>query len=84
MRMNPKKCTFFIGGRKFLGYIVSGKGIELNPEKVEAILKMPKPTCMSDVQRLMGQFMVLNRFMFKSVKRCLPFFKKLIKVPNFE
>lgn len=64
--------------------MVSGRGIEPNPGKVEAILNMPKLTCMGDVQRLTGLVIALNRFMSRSVKRCLPFLKKLSKVPNFE
>ncbi|XP_021629005.1 uncharacterized protein LOC110627076 [Manihot esculenta] len=84
VRLNSAKCAFFIRGGKFLGYMVSGKGIEPNPEKVEAILKMPEPTCVRDVQRLTGRVVALNRFMSKLVDRCLPFFKKLRKVPNFE
>lgn len=84
MRLNPAKCAFFIRGGKFLGYMVSGKGIEPNPEKVEAILKMPEPTYVRDVQRLTGRVVALNRFMSRLAKRCLPFFKKLRKVSNFE
>ncbi|XP_043804435.1 uncharacterized protein LOC122721306 [Manihot esculenta] len=64
--------------------MVSGKGIEPNPEKVEAILKMPELTCVRDVQRLTGRVVALNRFMSRSTERCLSFFKKLRKVPNFE
>ncbi|XP_021607732.1 uncharacterized protein LOC110611653 [Manihot esculenta] len=84
MRLNPAKCAFFIRDGKFLGYMVSGKGIKPNPEKVEAILKMPEPTCVRDVQRLIRRVVALNRFMLKSAERCLSFFKKLRKVPNFE
>ncbi|XP_043811023.1 uncharacterized protein LOC122723300 [Manihot esculenta] len=84
MRLNPAKYAFFIRGEKFLGYMVSGKGIEPNLEKIEAILNMPEPTCVRDVQRLTGRVVALNRFMSRSAEKCLPFFKKLRKVPNFE
>lgn len=84
MRLNPAKCAFFIIGGKFLGYIVSVKGIEPNLEKEEVILNMPESTCVRDIQRLTGRVVALNRFMSRSVKRCLPFFKNLRKVPNFE
>ncbi|XP_021602320.1 uncharacterized protein LOC110607500 [Manihot esculenta] len=84
MRLNPAKCAFFIRGGKFLGYMVNGKGIEPNPEKVEAILRMPEPICVRDVQRLTRRVVALDRFMSKFAERCLPFFKKLRKVPNFE
>ncbi|XP_043812456.1 uncharacterized protein LOC122723651 [Manihot esculenta] len=84
MRLNPAKCAFFIREGKFFGYMESGKDIEPNLEKLEAILKMSEPTCVRDVQRLTGRVVALNRFMSRSVERCLPFFKKLRKVPNFE
>lgn len=51
---------------------------------MEAILKMPEPTCVRDVQKLTDRVVALNRFMSKSTERCLPFFRKLRKVPNFE
>ena len=43
MRLNPAKCTFEVKSRKLLGFIVSQKGIEVDPEKVKAILEMPEP-----------------------------------------
>lgn len=50
MKLNPAKCAFFIKGGKFLGYMVSARGIEPNSQKVRAILDMPQPTCIRDVQ----------------------------------
>jgi len=43
LRLNPAKCTFGVKSGKFLGFIVSQKGIEVDPEKVKAILEMPEP-----------------------------------------
>ena len=43
MRLNPAKCTFGVKSGKLLGFIVSQKGIEVDPEKVKAILEMPEP-----------------------------------------
>lgn len=43
VRLNPKKCVFGVASRKLLGYIVSSKGIEVNPAKVKAIMDMPPP-----------------------------------------
>lgn len=42
MKLNPAKCAFFIKRGKFLSYMVNARGIESNPKKVRAILKMPK------------------------------------------
>ena len=37
LRLNPSKCTFGVRSGKLLGFIVSNKGIEVDPSKVEAI-----------------------------------------------
>ena len=42
LRLNPAKCTFGVKSGKFLGFIISQKRIEVDPEKVKAILEMPK------------------------------------------
>ena len=43
LRLNPNKCTYGVRSRKLLGFVVSGKGIEVNPAKVKAIQEMPAP-----------------------------------------
>ena len=43
LRLNPKKCTFGVISRKLLGHIVSERSIEVDPEKIRAILYMPAP-----------------------------------------
>ena len=43
LRLNPAKCTFGVKSRKLLGFIISQKGIEVDPDKVKAILEMPEP-----------------------------------------
>ncbi|KAL2240957.1 UNVERIFIED_CONTAM: Retrovirus-related Pol polyprotein from transposon opus [Sesamum indicum] len=52
MKLNPSKCTFGVAGGKFLGYMVSERGIEANPEKIEAILNLKSPTSIKEVQKL--------------------------------
>ncbi|KAL2235239.1 UNVERIFIED_CONTAM: Gag-Pol polyprotein [Sesamum indicum] len=84
MKLNPNKCTFDIGGGKFLGYMVSERGIEANPEKIEAILKLKSPTSLKEVQKLTGRIASLNRFISRSADRNLHFFKILKKVKGFE
>ena len=79
MKLNMEKCSFFIKRGKFLGYMVCSKGIEPNPEKIQAILDMPSPSSTRDIQRLTGRTVTLHRFISKSAERCLPFFKKLQK-----
>ncbi|GKV50913.1 hypothetical protein SLEP1_g57592 [Rubroshorea leprosula] len=84
MKLNPLKCTFAVESGKFLGYVVSKKGIEANPEKVEAVQQMEPPRTVKDVQRLTGRVAALHRFIAKSAERCLPFFKALQEPKNFQ
>ncbi|GKV05317.1 hypothetical protein SLEP1_g17345 [Rubroshorea leprosula] len=75
MKLNPAKCTFGVKPGKFLGFMVSRKGIEVNPEKIKAIEEMKPPRSTKDVQRLTGRVAALHRFISKSADKCLPFFK---------
>ncbi|KAL2230317.1 UNVERIFIED_CONTAM: Retrovirus-related Pol polyprotein from transposon [Sesamum indicum] len=52
MKLNPNKCTFGVGGGKFLGFMISERGIEANPEKIDAILNLKSPTSVKEVQKL--------------------------------
>jgi hypothetical protein len=49
MKMNPEKCTFGVPSGKLLGYMVSRRRIDPNPEKVSAITKMKPPESFHDV-----------------------------------
>ncbi|GKV06462.1 hypothetical protein SLEP1_g18360 [Rubroshorea leprosula] len=77
-------CTFVVESGKFLGYVVTKKGIEVNPEKVLAVQQMEPPKTVKDVQRLTGRVAALHRFIAKSAERCLPFFKALREPKNFQ
>jgi hypothetical protein len=50
----PSTCVFGVPSGKLLGFIISHRGIEANPEKISAITKMKAPTCIKDVQKLTG------------------------------
>ena len=77
MKLNLSKCVFGVLSGKFLGFIVSQRGIEANPEKERAILEMSSPKTIKEVQSLMGKVAALNRFVSKATDKCLPFFKTL-------
>ena len=49
MKLNPSKCVFGVASGKFLGFMVSQRGIEANPEKVRAILDMASPKTFKEV-----------------------------------
>jgi hypothetical protein len=69
---------------KFLGCLVSTKGIEANPSKIEAILRMEPPSTKKGAQRLVGRLTSLNRFISRSAERNLPFFEILKLVEVFQ
>jgi hypothetical protein len=62
LKLNPTKCSFGVSAGKLLGFLVSTRGIEANPEKIQAILTMGKPTKLHDVQKLAGRVAALSRF----------------------
>ena len=79
MKLNPSKCVFKVTTRKFLGFVVSHRGIKLNPEKVWAILELTLLKTVNEVQSLNGKIAALNRFISKATDKCLPFFCSLKK-----
>jgi hypothetical protein len=82
-KLNPNKCVFGIPSGKLLGFIISHRGIEANPEKISAITKMKAPICIKDVQKLTGCMAALNRFISKLGERGLLFFKLLKNQEKF-
>ena len=79
MKLNPSKCAFGVASGKFLGFMVSHRGIKANLEKIKAILDMKSPQSIKEVQSLTGRVATLNRFVSKVTDRCLSFFKVLKK-----
>jgi hypothetical protein len=84
MKLNPEKCTFAVPSGKLLGYMVSRRGIDPNPEKVSDITKMKSSESLHDVQKLMGCMTALSRFIPRLGIRGLPFFKLLNKQDKFQ
>ncbi|KAL5762422.1 hypothetical protein ACOSP7_018686 [Xanthoceras sorbifolium] len=79
MKLNPDKCVFSVASGKFLGFLVHQKGIEANPEKIDALVKMKPPKTLKEFQCLTGCLAALNRFIARSTDKCLPFFKAIKK-----
>ena len=80
MKLNPVKCALGVSAEKFLGLIVNNRGIETNPDKIKAMLDMPSPSSIKEVQRLTGRIVALSRFVSRSNDKCRPFFQILKKV----
>ena len=79
MKLNPAKCAFRVSAGKFLGFIDNHRGIEANPDKIKAVLDMPSPSGIKEVQRLTGRIVALSRFISKASDKCQPFFQVLKK-----
>ena len=75
--MNPSKCIFGVPSGILLGYNVSARGIEPNPDKVSTITNMKRPTYVKDIQKLIGCMVALSRFTSRLSEKGLPFFKLL-------
>lgn len=84
MRLNPAKCTFEVKARKFLGHMVTERGIEVNPLKVRAIQEMSSPRALKEAQALTGRIVALSRFESRLAERGLPFFRVLRKSGMFQ
>ena len=79
LRLNPTKCTFGVRSGKLLGFIVSHRGIEVDPDKVRAILKMPHPRTEKEVRGFLGRLNYIARFISQLTATCEPIFKLLRK-----
>lgn len=82
IKLNLTKCAFGISSGKFLGFLVSHKGIEANPEKIQAILRLKPPSTKQEVQRLIGKIISQSRCISRSTDKCLPFFETLSAALN--
>ena len=82
--LNASKCSFGIGSGKFLGYMVTHKGIEVNLDQIKAINNLRSPQNPKEVQKLTGMAAALNRFISQSTDRCRPFFLLINKWKGFE
>ena len=83
LRLNASKCSFGVGSGKFLGYMVTHRGIKVNPNQIKAINSLQLPRNPKKVHKLTGMTIALNRFFSWSADRCRPFFQLLNKWKGF-
>ena len=82
--LNASKCSFGDGLGKFLGYMVTHCGIEVNLNQIKAINNLQPPQNPKEVQKLTRMIATLNWFISQLVDRCKPFFKLLNKWKGFK
>jgi hypothetical protein len=84
MMINPKKCIFGVSSGKLLGYMVSSRGIDVNPKKVEAIKKLQPPQTRKEIQKLADMMVALSRFISKLGEHDMSFYQLLCKADGFQ
>lgn len=82
--LNPKKCNFVVTEGKLLGHIVSKEGIRIDPERVEAIDKIPIPKTIKAIQSFFGQINFVRRFVSNFAEIVKPISKMLKKGQKIE
>ncbi|KAH9303528.1 hypothetical protein KI387_043890 [Taxus chinensis] len=60
--LNPEKCVFGVTGGKLLGYIISSRGIDVDPTKIWAVLEMVPPSSESGIRSFLGKLGAIRRF----------------------
>jgi len=84
LRLNEEKCAFGVGASKFLGYLITSNGIEVNPNQIEAMKRLKSPSNPKEVQLLTGMLAALNQFISKFLDHCHPFYQLLKKWKGFQ
>ena len=79
LRLNADKCAFDVRAGKFLRYMITHRGIKVNPNQISAIKRLKPPSNPKVVQKLTGMITSLNHFMSKSTDKCRPFYQLLKK-----
>ena len=79
MKLNPSKCAFGVSADKFLGFMVSQRGIEVSPDQVKAVIETPPPRTKKELQRLTGKLVALGRFIARFTDELRPFFLAIRK-----
>lgn len=75
MKLNLAKCAFKVSFGKFMGFMVSQRGIKAHPKKISATMEMQSLRSTKELQQLMGKVAALNHFISQSTDKCLSFFK---------
>jgi hypothetical protein len=77
MKLNPEKCVFGVPTGKLLGFLVSEREIEANPEKIRAIMTLAKPANLNAIQKLAGRVAALSRFISQLGEKAIPLYQML-------
>ena len=79
LQLNSKKCTFVVTSGKLLGFMVSQRGIEVDLDKIKAIVEMKPPRTKKEIRGFLGRIQYIGRFIAQLTMMCEPIFKLLKK-----
>ena len=71
LRLNANKCTFGVGAGKFLRYLITNRGIEVNLDQIEAMKCLKPPSNLKEVQALTNMLAALNQFISKFIDHAI-------------
>ena len=77
--LNPNKFSFGVRSGKLMGFVVSNKGIEVDPDKVKVIQEIPAPRTEKEVRGFLGRLNYINKFISHLTATCESIFKLLKK-----
>lgn len=76
IKLNTSKCVFGVSSSKFLGFMVSQRGAETNPDKIQATLEITPPKNIKNVYSLNGRVTTLNRFISRATNNACHFSRR--------
>ncbi|MBY3556109.1 hypothetical protein HGI15_22510, partial [Modestobacter lapidis] len=79
LRLNPQKCAFGVTAGKLLGFMITQRGIEVDPTKIKAIQEMEPPKTEKEIRGFLGRIQYISRFISQLTMVCEPIFKLLKK-----
>ena len=84
MKLNPTKCAFGINAGKLLGFMVTQRGIEVNPTQVKVVIETPTPNNKKELQRITDHLAALGCFLVHFTNKLRPFFLTLKGTSTFD
>jgi len=79
LKLSAQKCTFGVTTGKLLGFLMSDRGVEVDPSKIKAILDMPPPKSEKEIRGFLGQLQYISQFIAKLTSIYESIFKLLRK-----
>ena len=83
IKLNPTKYAFGVSVKKFLGFMVTQRGIEVNPTQVKVVIETPTPNNKKELQHLIGRLPAMSCFIAHFTNKLRFFFLTLKMVSMF-